>query len=179
MDVTTQAEEQRAETEGLPADSEIVHAEAEAAQGAAELPPLLTPPEPEKLNRAWLRLAYALEFWIALIAIFIVWGQVGGQPHLDMMAWYVKLICAVALALCAVKLTSAMVERPRAWNIASVTWLVAILVLSILIFCITYWYHLHEQNDEQGDENSATTVSNRHFEHPLLQHVITRGRRNC
>ncbi|SRR5258708_169224 len=171
MNVSTQAEEQRVEAEGLR--------EAEATHDVAEAPTPLPPYEPVKHNQTWLRLAYALEFWIALIAIFIVWSQVGGQPHLDMMAWYVKLVCAVAMAVCAVKMTSAMVERPRAWNTASVTWLVAILVLSALMFCVTYWYHLHEQDDQQTDENSATTVSNRTFQHQFPQNVIPRGRENC
>jgi hypothetical protein len=171
MDLTAQLEEQRAGAE--------VHSEAEATHDPAELPPPPPPPEPPTLNRAWLRLAYALEFWIALIAIFVVWSQVGGQPHLDIMAWYIKLTCAVAMAVCAVKMTSAMVERPRAWNTASITWFVAILIVATLMFCITYWYHLHEQDDQQNDENSATTVSNRTIEHRFPQSVTSRGRDNC
>jgi len=33
-----------------------------------------------------LRLAYATQFLIALIAVFVLWSQVGGQSHLDYMA---------------------------------------------------------------------------------------------
>ena len=38
-----------------------------------------------------LRLAYATQFLIAVIAIYVLWSQVGGQSHLDLMPWYVKL----------------------------------------------------------------------------------------
>jgi hypothetical protein len=184
MDVTEQTEEQRAEAEVLSGSAPALGTEAEVP---AEVPRVLTelplalpppPPPPPGINRAWLRLAYALEFWIALIAIFIVWSQVGGQPHLDLMAWYIKLILAVAMALCAVKTTSAMVERPRAWNAGSMMWLLAVLVLSVLMSYVTYWYHLHEQDDQGTDENSATSVSNRMVERNFLRVVISSGREN-
>jgi len=38
-----------------------------------------------------LRLAYATQYLIAVIAVFVLWSQVGGQSHLDLMPWYVKL----------------------------------------------------------------------------------------
>jgi len=38
-----------------------------------------------------LRLAYATQFVIALIAVFVLWSEVGGQVHLDLMPWYFKL----------------------------------------------------------------------------------------
>jgi hypothetical protein len=38
-----------------------------------------------------LRLAYATQFLIALIAVYVLWSQVGGQSHLDLMPWYLKL----------------------------------------------------------------------------------------
>src|ERR1039457_3104952 len=179
MDVTEQTEEQRAEAEVLPGSAATLRTEAEVPHGLTEPPRALPPPPPPPpINRAWLRLAYALEFWIALIAIFIVWSQVGGQPPPDLMAWHIKLILAVAMALCAVKMTSTMVDRPRAWNAGSVMWLLAILVLSVLMVYVTYWYHLHEQDDQGIDENSGTTVSNRTVEQNFLRVVITSGREN-
>ena len=45
-----------------------------------------------------LRLAYATQFLIALIAVFVLWSQVGGQSHLDYMAWQVKLLLGGAAA---------------------------------------------------------------------------------
>ena len=35
----------------------------------------------------YLRLAYATQFLIAVIAVFTLWSQVGGQSHLDLMPW--------------------------------------------------------------------------------------------
>jgi hypothetical protein len=32
-----------------------------------------------------LRLAYTTLYLIAIIAVFVVWSQVGGQGHLDLM----------------------------------------------------------------------------------------------
>jgi hypothetical protein len=42
------------------------------------------------------RLAYVAEFLLALIAIWTLWSQVGGQGHLDLMPWYDKLGLSVA-----------------------------------------------------------------------------------
>jgi hypothetical protein len=175
MDVTEQAEEQRTEAEVLPDAPELLQPLAEAISTLTVNPP----PAPPPLNRTWLRLAYVVEFWIALIAIFIAWSQVGGQAHLDLMAWYIKLICGLALALCAVGITSAIVEKPRAWNARTMIWLLAILVLVTVMSYITYWYHLHEQDDQQSDENSATTVSNRAIEDYFPRVVIKRDREDC
>ena len=132
--------------------------------------------------RSWLRLAYAFEFWIALLAIFTVWSQVGGQAHLDLIAWYLKLACAVALAWSGVRMTSAMVENPKAWNRRAARWFLGILALSTLIAGITYWYHLHEVLDEPDtDENSATTVRNRKGSDNCLQRIVivTRDRQSA
>lgn len=146
MDVTEQAEEQRTD--------EPVSSVASKPAAVPETAPVL--------NRAWLRMAYTIEFWIVLIAVFDVWSQVGGQGHLDLIAWYLKLSCGVALAWSAVRMTSAMVENTRAWNRATVKWFAAVLAVSLLAIGITYWYHLHEVPDEPDtDQNSATTVHNR------------------
>jgi hypothetical protein len=179
MDVTEQAEEQRAAAEVLPDAAAMLQAQSEATPALTVYPPPLPPSAlPPPLNRIWLRLAYVVEFWIVLIAVFIVWSQVGGQAHLDLMAWYIKLICAVAVAFCAVRMTIAIAERPRAWNTAAMLWLLAILVLVTVMSYITYWYHLHEQDDQQTDENSATTVRNRVVEQGFLRFVIKRDGEN-
>ena len=63
-----------------------------------------------------LRLAYATQFLIALVAVFVLWSEVGGQVHLDLMPWYLKLGLGAGAAFAAVKATSAAVSREYAWN---------------------------------------------------------------
>ena len=191
MDVTAQVEEQRTAEQSGP-DAEMIAA-APLAPSMDEPPPAgpetapvideqpeLPAPSWPVLNRAWLRMAYAFEFWIALISIFTVWSQVGGQGHLDLIAWYIKLACSLALAWSAVKMTSSMVEHARAWNRATVRWFVAVLTISTVIAGITYWYHLHEVLDEPDtDENSATVVRNGALEQNFLRDLIVRDRAHC
>ena len=76
-----------------------------------------------------LRIAYVCEFLLALLAITVVWGQVGGQDHLDLMPWYDKLVLTFALALVTVLGTVAAVSRERAWNGVAI----ACLAIAILI----------------------------------------------
>ena len=125
-------------------------------------------------------MAYAFEFWIALLVIFTVWSQVGGQGHLDLIAWYIKLACALSLAWSAVRMTSGMVENARVWNRATVRWFVAVVSISMLIVGITYWYHLHEVPDEPDtDENSATVVRNGVIERNFVRDLGVRERTSC
>lgn len=183
MNVTEQIEEQRT-------------AEPEVPQAASDVPPggedvagplsarlsaqTALPPAWPVLNRAWLRLAYVFEFWIALLAIFTVWSQVGGQGHLDLIAWYIKLACALALAWSAVRMTGGLVENARAWNRATIRWCLAVAAISTVIVGITYWYHLHEVPDEPDtDENSATAVGDRVVDQNFIQDLMRHDRTHC
>ena len=115
---------------------------------------------PVKSSVSWLRLAYTFEFLIAMICVFTVWSQVGGQGHLDLLPWYVKLLCALAMSWGTVRLTAGMVEEERAWNRRTVRCLFGIAAVSTVMAGITYYYHLHEVPDEPDtDETSATSVS--------------------
>jgi len=102
-----------------------------------------------------LRIAYVCEFLLALLAISLVWGQVGGQDHLDLMPWYDKLVLTFALALVIVLGTAAAVAGERAWNGTAL----ACLVIAVLIACamgaVTYYYHLHEDDDQQRDNTAG------------------------
>ena len=109
-------------------------------------------------NRAWFRLAYVCEFLLAVIAAILLWSEVGGQGHLDLMPWWAKLGCVFGWAWCTVRFTAAIVEEPGVWTGRSVRWLTGVLLFSILVAGITFYYHLHEQSDE-GDDDTAATVS--------------------
>ncbi|HLJ51470.1 MAG TPA: hypothetical protein VKU01_35940 [Bryobacteraceae bacterium] len=168
MSVTKQSDEQQIE----PVENEVVvspvadeppvpeaeqQPQAEIVSPAPE--PETLPPAPFGLHRSWLRFAYICEFWIAMISIFVIWSEVGGQGHLDLMPWYTKLGCSIALAWCIVRMSSASVEHARAWNKSTWLWFVAILLIASLMTGITYWYHLHEVPDQiDSDENTANSM---------------------
>ena len=177
MDVTEQIEEQRTADAPVPDLPPDVLAAAPPVEEPAIVAPQPAQREWPVLNRAWLRMAYIFEFWIALVAIFTVWSQVGGQGHLDLIAWYIKLACSLTLAWSTVRMTSGIVENARAWNRATVRWFVAVVVIATLIAGITYWYHLHEVSDEPDtDENSATVVRNDVLEQNFTRDLIVRER---
>lgn len=111
------------------------------------------------LGPSWLRLAYAVEFFIALIAIISVWSEIGGESHLDLMPWYVKLGCIVGLAWCCVRFTANIVEQQKVWTWRALAWFAAIVLLCIAMGATTYYYHLHEQPDEGDQDTTAAAAS--------------------
>jgi len=103
---------------------------------------------------------YAIEFLIALIATYTVWSQVGGQYHLDLMAWYWKLCLGTAIAYAAVKATAAAIAGQRAWNSRTLKWISIILALSLVCGAVTYYYHLTEPPpDEEDQEDTGASTS--------------------
>jgi hypothetical protein len=115
--------------------------------------------DPSSLSPSWLRLAYVLEFLIALIAIISLWSEVGGGGHLDLMPWYTKLGCILGLAWCCVRFTASLVEQQRVWTGRTIGWLLGILLVCLLMGGITYYYHLHEEQDD-GDQDTTATAEN-------------------
>jgi hypothetical protein len=109
-----------------------------------------------------LRIAYVCEFLLALLTISVVWGQVGGQDHLDLMPWYDKFALIFALALITVIGTIAAVSRERPWNGVAI----ACLALAVLILCamgaVTYYYHVHEDQDQDTDNTSGVAYVGPH-----------------
>jgi hypothetical protein len=100
-----------------------------------------------------LRLAYTTLFLIALLAVFELWSQVGGQSHLDLLPWYLKLVLAVGAALSVVKVAAASVSGERAWNRQTLRW--AGILLALLISCglASYYAHLYLEEDEQEEQS--------------------------
>ncbi len=109
-----------------------------------------------------MRFAYAIEFLLALIAIVILWTQVGGQGHMDLLPWYTKLSCVLAGAWCCVRFTSGLVEQPQTWNRRTIGWFAGIVLVGITMAGITFYYHLHEVPDEtdSDDTTSASVIAN-------------------
>lgn len=109
-----------------------------------------------------LRIAYVCEFLLALLAISVVWSQVGGQDHLDLMPWYDKFVLIFVLALVTVVGTVAAVSRERAWNGIAI----ACLAMAVLILCamgaVTYYYHVHEDQDQDTDNTAGVAYTGSH-----------------
>jgi hypothetical protein len=100
-----------------------------------------------------LRLAYTTLFLIALLAVFESWSQVGGQSHLDLMPWYLKLVLGAGAAFSVVKAAVAAVAGERAWNRQTLRW--AGILLAFLIGCglASYYAHLYLEEEEQEEQN--------------------------
>jgi hypothetical protein len=109
-----------------------------------------------------LRLAYSTLFLIALMAVFVLWSQVGGQSHLDLIPWPIKLVLGVAAAYSVVRATAASVSGDRAWNGHMVRWLG--LTLAVLAACgyASYYAHMNLEESDDADQSQDTTVSRLH-----------------
>jgi len=104
-----------------------------------------------------LRLAYTTQFLLALLAVFVLWGDVGGQGHLDLMPWYLKLGLGGGAAFATVKATAAAVSNERAWNGRTLRW--AGILLALLVGCglASYYYHVYGEQDEDDEDDSQTS----------------------
>src|SRR5436305_4428530 len=101
-----------------------------------------------------LRLAYITLFLIALFTVFTVWSQVGGQSHLDLLPWTVKLVLAVSAAFAIVRAAGAAVAGEHGWNAQSVRWLG--LALAVLVLCGMASLYAHNNLEDTGDEGGSS-----------------------
>lgn len=106
-----------------------------------------------------LRLAYATQFLIALIAVFVLWSEAGGQSHLDLLPWYLKLGLGAGAALCAVKATAAAVARDAAWNASTLKWLGLMLLLLLGCGLASYYAHLYLEEDDTDQDQESGALS--------------------
>jgi len=104
-----------------------------------------------------LRLAYCAQFLIALIAVFVLWSEVGGQSHLDLMPWYLKLGLGAGAALAVVKATAAAVSHEHAWNGTTLKWFGIVLALLVGCGLASYYYHVYGESDEDDQDDSQTS----------------------
>src|SRR5450759_5145377 len=106
-----------------------------------------------------LRLAYSALFLIALMAVFVLCSQVGGQRHLDLVPCPIKLGLGLAAACGLVRSTAAAVSGDRAWNGHMVRWLG--LTLAVLAACgyASYYAHMNLEENDDSDQPQDTTVS--------------------
>lgn len=103
-----------------------------------------------------LRLAYATQFLIALIAVFVLWSQVGGQGHVDLIPWYIKLGLGAGAAFAIVKATISAVSREPAWNGGTLKWFGILIALLVGCGLVTYYVHVYDETDEEQDQQEDT-----------------------
>ena len=108
-----------------------------------------------------LRLAYVTQFLIALIAVFTLWSEVGGQGHLDLMPWYAKAALGASAAFATVKATASAVSDKQAWNRRTRKWCGVLLAVLVACGLATYYCHVYLETDEEGQDggdNSALVL---------------------
>lgn len=103
-----------------------------------------------------LRLIYAFEFLIAMMAIFTSWSEIGGQSALDLMSWGWKFGFSVLLAGSIVAFTASIVASQSFWTLRSARWLTAIVLIIVGMGVVTYFYSLQE---DAGTTDEIGTVS--------------------
>jgi hypothetical protein len=109
------------------------------------------------LRMPLLRLAYSTQFLIALIAVFLLWSQVGGQSHLDLMPWYLKLGLGGGVAFATVKATAASVSQERAWGGGTLKWFGIVLALLVGCGMASYYTHVYGETDESDESDTQTS----------------------
>ena len=105
-----------------------------------------------------LRLAYTAQFLIAVIAVFTLWSEVGGQSHLDLMPWPIKLVLVLGLGLATVMGTAAAVNHEKVWNAKTTASVLLGLLLAAGMAFVTYYYHLHENDEAPATESSPLAL---------------------
>lgn len=105
-----------------------------------------------------LRLAYAFEFLVALVAIFSAWSEIGGQAALDLMYWGWKLGLGLGLAAAIVAYTAALVSEEPLWSFRSARCMAAIILLTLAIGVVTYFYAVQVDTGEPDDSGNISLL---------------------
>src|SRR5690242_20993227 len=108
-----------------------------------------------------LRLAYTTQFLLALLAVFFLWSEVGGQSHLDLMPWYLKLVLGTGAAFATVKATAGAVSHDRVFNGQTLRWLGLLLVFLAGCGLSTYYVHIYGEQDDEEDDSVTSSLTNR------------------
>ena len=104
-----------------------------------------------------LRVVFAIEFLLAIMAVFTVWREVGGSGHLDSMHWYWKAVIGLPAAYAFVRLTVAWVDTAANRRRRMLAWLIVLGALIVAAGLLTYYTHLNEPLDE--DEEDPGTIT--------------------
>ncbi len=111
------------------------------------------------MTTGWLRFALVCEFLLAIVAVFTLWSQVGGQGHLDLMIWYWKLLLGCGLSAAIVGMTRTLVRQEKILSRAVVGWALLLLLITVAMGLLTLYYHLHEATDDSDEESTTATLA--------------------
>ena len=109
------------------------------------------------MDKRLLRPLLAAELLVAIIAVFTLWGQVGGQYHLELMFWAWKLGIGLAGAALAVAITASLVHSEGEFTRRVLLQCSLLIVLAVVAGVVTYYYHVNEPQDQDEDENPQQT----------------------
>ena len=115
------------------------------------------------MTNGWLRFALVCEFLLAIVAVFTLWSQVGGQGHLDLIVWYWKLLLGCGLSAAIVGVTRTLMREARVFSRATIGWVLLMLVITIAMGLLTLYYHLHEAVDETDEESTMASLASGAF----------------
>ncbi len=105
-----------------------------------------------------LRFAYIAEFFLAAIAAQILWTEIGGAGHMDLVPWYWKLAFLPGFSFAVVRATAAAVENDLPWNSRALLWFGVAVLIAGGMAAATYYAHVHEQ-DDSGTDQDPTPVA--------------------
>ena len=97
------------------------------------------------------RMIYVAGFLLAVIAISVLWSQVGGQGHLELMPWYWKLVLIGGLGLATVRASVSAAMHERAWNNGTLVWVLVAILLMGAMAAATYYAHTNEDEEDSED----------------------------
>jgi hypothetical protein len=120
-----------------------------------------------------LRLAYTTQFLLALIAVFFLWSEVGGQSHLDLIPWYLKAGLGCGAAFSTVKATEAAVSGGRPWNAKTLKWFGLTLVLLAGCGVASYFAHVYGETDEDNQDDNTVSLRTDPTAGPALSRIWT------
>jgi hypothetical protein len=122
-----------------------------------------------------LRLAYSAFFLIALIAVFVAWSQVGGQSHVDLLPWWLKLALGVGMAYAVTRAAVSAVAGEKAWNGQTLKWLGLTIALGVICGLSTYYAHMYLEESDEPDSAADSAISS--LIRPTPQHPLVTFRR--
>jgi hypothetical protein len=111
------------------------------------------------MRNSLLRPFLVFEFLVAILAVFTLWSQVGGEYHLDLMFWPWKLGLGVGAAWLIVAMTAALARNGGEFKGRVLLYASLLLTLILAAGVVTYYYHVNEPPDDDDDDDTPTMTS--------------------